>query len=130
MTDTMLKSANVKLLLNRTICSGKYLILVGGDVAPVTATVESGQSAPGGTRIDSCLIPSVGTSLFPAISGSVVIESHAELGVLESFSVAAVTVKTNGSCNNRNRLRQSIVSEPLHSCYYDPDASITDHPRI
>ena len=33
--DAMLKAANVELLVARTICSGKYLVAVGGDVAAV-----------------------------------------------------------------------------------------------
>ena len=40
--DAMLKAADVQLLLARTICSGKYLIAIGGVVAPVAAAVEAG----------------------------------------------------------------------------------------
>ncbi len=89
-TDTMLKTAQVDLLLNRTICSGKYMILVGGDVAAVTASVEVGVASGGVSVIDSCLIPNIDLNVFPAISGSVVIQSFDALGVLEAFSVAAL----------------------------------------
>jgi len=41
--DAMLKAAEVELILSRTICSGKYMVLVGGDVAGVTSSVEAGQ---------------------------------------------------------------------------------------
>ncbi len=41
--DAMLKAADVELILSRTICSGKYMVLVGGDVAGVTSSVEAGQ---------------------------------------------------------------------------------------
>ena len=34
--DAMLKAAAVRLLLARSICSGKYMVLVAGDVAPST----------------------------------------------------------------------------------------------
>ena len=34
--DAMLKAAEVEILLSRTICSGKYMVLVGGDVAAAT----------------------------------------------------------------------------------------------
>ncbi len=33
--DTMLKAGNVRLLLSRSICSGKYMVLIGGDTAAV-----------------------------------------------------------------------------------------------
>jgi len=40
--DAMLKAAEVELLLARSICSGKYMVLVRGDVAAVQASVASG----------------------------------------------------------------------------------------
>ena len=35
--DAMLKAAEVDIILSRTICSGKYMVLIGGDVAAVKA---------------------------------------------------------------------------------------------
>ena len=47
--DRMLKSADVDLVLGRTICSGKYINLVTGSVAAVQASVEAGlDAAPDG----------------------------------------------------------------------------------
>lgn len=89
-TDTMLKAASVELLIHRTICSGKYLILVGGDVAAVEASVEAGRRAGGGAVIDSCAIANIDKAVFPAISGGVILPPLAALGVIESFSVAAL----------------------------------------
>ncbi|MBU2636190.1 MAG: BMC domain-containing protein, partial [Bacteroidetes bacterium] len=40
--DTMLKTSEVELLVMRSICSGKFIVLVGGDVAAVRASVEAG----------------------------------------------------------------------------------------
>jgi microcompartment protein CcmL/EutN len=37
--DTMLKAGNVRLLLSRSICSGKYMVLIGGETAGVEAAV-------------------------------------------------------------------------------------------
>ena len=88
--DTMLKAANVELLLNRTICSGKYLVLVAGDVAAAQASVAAGVEAGGVSVIDSCLIPHIDPAVFPAITGNVEVGEMAALGVLESFSVAAL----------------------------------------
>lgn len=88
--DTMLKAADVELLLNRTICSGKYMVLVRGDVAATQASVEAGVEVGGVSIIDSCLIANIDPAVFPAISGNVVIQNFAALGVLEAFSVAAL----------------------------------------
>jgi len=89
-TDTMLKAADVELLISRTICSGKYLVLVGGDVAASQASVAAGGAAGGVSLIDSCVIPNIDPAVFPAISGNVVVHTFEALGIIESFSVAAL----------------------------------------
>jgi microcompartment protein CcmL/EutN len=88
--DTMLKAANVDLLLNRTICSGKYMVLVGGDVAAVQASVAAGVAVAGTSVIDSCVIANIHSAVFPAISGNVIAPRSGALGILEAFSVAAL----------------------------------------
>jgi len=40
--DTMLKAANVELILSRSICSGKYMVMVRGEVGAVEAAVSAG----------------------------------------------------------------------------------------
>ncbi|MBI2503150.1 MAG: BMC domain-containing protein [Candidatus Latescibacteria bacterium] len=45
--DVLLKAAMVELLINRTICSGKYLILIGGEVAAVEASLAAGVGVGG-----------------------------------------------------------------------------------
>jgi microcompartment protein CcmL/EutN len=88
--DAMLKAAEVTIILSRTICSGKYMILVGGDVAAVSASVEAGARSAQGSVIDTFVIQNVHPSLFPVIAGqqqSVLLEA---LGIVESFSVASL----------------------------------------
>jgi microcompartment protein CcmL/EutN len=88
--DAMLKAAEVELVLSRTICSGKYMVMVGGDVAGVTSSVEAGETAGQGAVIDSFVIPNVHPSLFPAISGMNKVDALEAMGIVESFSVAAM----------------------------------------
>jgi microcompartment protein CcmL/EutN len=88
--DTMLKAATVQLLINRTICSGKYMVLVGGEVAAVEASVAAGVAAGGGAIIESCLIPNIDPAVFPALAGTVIQPAPGALGIIEAFSVAAL----------------------------------------
>ncbi len=88
--DAMLKAAAVRLLLSRSICSGKYMVLVAGDVAAVTASVEAGTHVGRHSLIDSFVIPNVHESIAPAISGLNKIETMEALGIIESFSVASL----------------------------------------
>ena len=67
--DAMLKAANVELVLSRSICSGKYMVMVRGDVAAVQAAVSAGMSGGRFSVIDSFVIPNLHESVFPAISG-------------------------------------------------------------
>lgn len=89
-TDLMLKAADVELLASRSICSGKYMVLVRGDVAACEASVAAGTEVGRETVADSIVIPSLHEDVFPAISQSAVVDDVAALGILEAFDVAAL----------------------------------------
>jgi microcompartment protein CcmL/EutN len=88
--DIMLKTSAVELILSRTICSGKYIVLIGGDVAAVQAAVESAVNTIDTAVIDHFVIPNVHPSLFPALSGHTRVDALEALGIIESFSVASL----------------------------------------
>jgi microcompartment protein CcmL/EutN len=89
-TDAMLKAADVELVLSRSICSGKYMVMMRGDVAAVEASVASGLRAGHFSVVDSFVIPNLHESVFPALSGITKIEALEALGIVESFSVASL----------------------------------------
>ena len=88
--DTILKAANVEIVVNRTICPGKYLILVTGDVDAVQSSIAAGAQIGAHTVVDQFIIPNVHPAIFPAISGVEHIPELKALGVIEAFSVSAV----------------------------------------
>jgi microcompartment protein CcmL/EutN len=88
--DAMLKASNVEMMLSRSICSGKYMVMVRGDVAAVEAAVSAGMSGCRFAVIDSFVIPNLHESVFPAISGASKVEEMEALGIVESFSVASL----------------------------------------
>ena len=90
--DEMLKAASVDLLIARTICSGKYLIIVGGTVSNVEAAVQAGLAGAGEAIIDHLVIPNVHESVFAALGQSVTLDGDATgaLGVIETFSGVSV----------------------------------------
>jgi len=89
-TDAMLKAAEVELVLNRTVCSGKFIALVAGDVAAVESSVLAGVATGGETVVDKFVIPNVHPQIFEALSGNVVVEKPDAVGVVESYSVASL----------------------------------------
>jgi microcompartment protein CcmL/EutN len=88
--DAMLKAAAVSLVLSRSICSGKYMVMVRGDVSSVQAAVQAGVAGARFSVIDSFVIPNLHETIFPAISAATKVEELEALGIVESFSVASL----------------------------------------
>jgi microcompartment protein CcmL/EutN len=88
--DIMLKTSEVELIISRTICSGKYMVLIGGDVAAVQSAVNNAENQLDFAVIDTFVIPNVHKDIFPALSGHSGVENLEALGIIESFSVASL----------------------------------------
>jgi microcompartment protein CcmL/EutN len=88
--DTALKSGDVRLLLSRSICSGKYMVLVGGDPASVESAVNAGCAAGQGFLIDHAIIANLQPEVLAAIGRPQMAPPEGALGILESFNVAAM----------------------------------------
>ncbi len=88
--DIMLKTSAVELIISRSICSGKYMVLIGGDVAAVQSAVDTAVSQIDFAVIDDFVIPNVHQDIFPALSGHSGVQNLEALGIIESFSVASL----------------------------------------
>lgn len=88
--DAMLKAANVHLVLSRSICSGKYMVLIGGEVGAVESSVEAGAAIAAGCLIDKFIIPNVHADVFSALGRATIPDIGDALGILEAFSVASL----------------------------------------
>lgn len=90
--DAMLKAADVQILLARTICSGKYLVIAGGSVSAVSAALDAGESQAGSYMIEKLTIANVDEQVFGAIAGSVSVteDSFRALGIVETFSATNI----------------------------------------
>ncbi len=95
--DAMTKAAAIRLEEAKTICPGKYLVIVSGDVAAVKASVEAGQSIGRQTIVDKLLIPSIHGELLAGLNGSNNISEVNSVGVLEFFSVASAVVAADAA---------------------------------
>ena len=86
--DEMVKIAPVELIDARPICPGKYVAVVGGEVAPVESSVAKGLEIGTDSVVDSLIIPNIHEQVFPAILGTSAQSGIETLGVIETFSVA------------------------------------------
>lgn len=96
--DMMLKTSSIELILSRTICSGKYMVLIGGDVASVQAAIAVVDEDLEESIIDTFVIPSVHPDIFPALNGTNSPPALEALGILESFSVASLIEGADEAC--------------------------------
>ncbi len=87
--DTMLKAANVELVLAQPFCPGKFIIMVAGDVGAVQSAVRAGKGANADCVVDEFILPNIHKSIFPALSGCTEVKELRALGMIESFSVAS-----------------------------------------
>lgn len=88
--DAMAKTAKVTILAAKTICPGKYIVMIGGEVAAVNAAVAQGEAVAGPTLVDRFVIANIHASILPAISGVTAVDEMRALGILETYSVAAM----------------------------------------
>jgi microcompartment protein CcmL/EutN len=92
--DEMLKSASVELLIARTICSGKFLIVVGGNISAVEAAMQTAKTVGVDAVIDHLTVANVHKAVFPAMTQSVVLSPQdvGALGIIETFSGVSALV--------------------------------------
>lgn len=102
--DAMLKASSAQLLIARTICSGKYAVVVGGDVSDVKSSLDAGIALCKDALIDKLLIPNVHPSVFPAVSGSFDLSADecGAMGILETFTVSCILEAADAAAKAAN----------------------------
>jgi len=91
-------------LIARTICSGKYLIVVGGSVSDVEAAIQAGLNAADEAIIDQLILPNVHKAVFPALGQSITLGADHEgaLGVVETFSGTSALAAADAAAKAAN----------------------------
>ncbi len=90
--DAILKAADVEKLIAKTICSGKYLLIVRGHISAVEAGLHVAQEKGGYAIISATIIPRLDERIFSAIAGSTTLDSQVPVDgllVIETFCVAS-----------------------------------------
>jgi microcompartment protein CcmL/EutN len=88
--DLMVKRAPIALLKAGTVHPGHYLVLIGGQVAPVTESHSVGVAAGGELLIDEVLLPEVHPQVHDAALGTRQPLEREALGILETRTVASL----------------------------------------
>jgi microcompartment protein CcmL/EutN len=101
-TDAMVKKSPVKILETHPMCPGKYMILIGGEVAEVEESMKAGIEAAGESLINDLILPQVDKSVIPAITGTTIVKEMESIGVVESFSIASCVVAADIAAKESN----------------------------
>jgi microcompartment protein CcmL/EutN len=87
--DAILKQAPVDLLEAAPICTGKYLIIIGGEVDAVRASFDLGTELAENCLIDSLYLAKLDKKVFPAVLGTQQKKEIDSLGIIETVTVAS-----------------------------------------
>lgn len=90
--DQMVKISDVEIVTASSVCPGKFIAIVHGDVAAVQASVSTGEQFADEYLVDSIVIPNVSPAVFPAITGATMPDEIRALGIMESFSLATMII--------------------------------------
>lgn len=88
--DAMAKRSPIRVLLAGTVHPGKYLVLVGGDVASVEEALDAGHEAAGAWLVDEVFLPHPHPSVEAAVRGERQAGAGEAVGVVELQTVAAL----------------------------------------
>lgn len=101
-SDFMVKAARVELLRASTVCPGKFIVIIGGETAPVEESLKVGEEMSGEYIVDKLLIPNIHPQLMPAISMTSQVDCLGAVGVLEFYSVASAIVAADVAAKAAN----------------------------
>lgn len=101
-SDTMLKTASVEPFILKTICPGKFITGIHGEIGAVTSSVTAGKQIHSPAVADSLTIPNVHPDVVAALSGCTQVASRGALGVIETFSVASAILSADAAVKAAN----------------------------
>ncbi len=98
-TDIMVKTSEVDIVEAQTVCPGKYIAIITGDLSAVKASVDTAMDMGGENGIDSFVLGNPDESIFPAILGTtnVSVDDVNALGVIETFDAAQIIVAADNA---------------------------------
>ena len=109
--DGMLKSATVSVILSRTVCIGKYFVVITGEVAAVENSIATGNMIAANEVKGSLIIPSVAEGVLEKINAKIDKSDIKALGIVEtkSFSYGILAANSVKKSSNVELLKVSMV---------------------
>ncbi len=90
--DAMVKTSEIDIIEAQTVCPGKYIVIITGDLSAVNAAIDVAKSNYGTHLIGDFILGNPHESIFPAIYGTTNIEDINALGILETYDASTIIV--------------------------------------
>ena len=90
--DAMVKTAEVDIVEAQTVCPGKYIVIITGDLSAVKSAVYTAKVNYGTHLISDFVLGNPHESIFPAIYGTSNVENISALGILETYDASSIIV--------------------------------------
>lgn len=100
--DAMLKVAEVALIKAHSICPGKFIVMISGDLGSVKTSVQTGRDVGTVNIVDYLVLPNLSSQIIPAITGTTMILFQDALGAMEFFSIASAVVAADAALKAAN----------------------------
>jgi len=100
--DHMLKAANIKPLFIKTICPGKFIASVHGEVASVNAAIEAGIASASETVVDHFVIANINPEVIRAMTATTTGIDGPAIGIIETYSASAAIVAADTASKAAN----------------------------
>lgn len=94
-TDEMVKSAEVDIIQSETVCPGKYIAIISGNLGAVTVAVDKAKEFCPDKLIDSFVLGNPHEDIFPAIYGTTHVNKISALGILETYDAASIIIASD-----------------------------------
>jgi microcompartment protein CcmL/EutN len=95
----MVKTSEVDIIEAQTVCPGKYISIITGELSAVRASVDAAINAFEEQFIDSFVLGNPDESIFPAVLGTTSVHTNDvnALGVIETFDAAQIIVAADNA---------------------------------
>ncbi|MCL2050422.1 MAG: BMC domain-containing protein [Lachnospiraceae bacterium] len=91
-TDMMAKTALIDIIEAQTVCPGKYIAVISGELSAVKAAIDAAKASFAEHLISSFVLGNPDEAIFPAIYGGTDIININALGILETYDAASIIV--------------------------------------
>lgn len=100
--DSIIKTADVKLVAAYAACPGKYIVMVRGAVSAVKSAIDVGAVTAGKSLINDVVIANIHEQVFGALSCSTELNLKGAVGVIETYSLVTAVLVSDAAVKAAN----------------------------